>query len=58
MFMNRTLATPVRKRGENAGPEEQGDDPFAFVPDKLPAKDYMDRWINPPEKLAAESKKL
>ncbi len=51
MFMNRSLATPVRKRGENAGPEEQGDDPFAFVPDKLPAKDYMDRWINPEREL-------
>jgi stage V sporulation protein R len=47
MFMNRSLAVPVRKRGENTGPEESDGDPFAFVPDKLPAKDYMDRWINP-----------
>jgi stage V sporulation protein R len=25
---------------------------------KFRAKDYMDRWINPPEKIAAEAKKL
>ena len=54
MFMNRTLATPVRKRGENVGPEERGDDPFAFVPEKFAAKDYMDRWINPERELARQ----
>ena len=25
---------------------------------KYASKDYMDRWINPPEKLEAEAKKL
>ena len=54
MFMNRSLATPVRKRGENTGPEESPGDPFAFVPDKLPAKEYMDRWINPERELARQ----
>jgi stage V sporulation protein R len=46
VYMNRSLVTPVRGRGgEDAG------DPLAFVPEKLPAKDYMDPYINPQREL-------
>jgi stage V sporulation protein R len=44
----------------NRGPQDtkpeppKRDDPVA----KYASKDYMDRWINPPEKLEAEAKKL
>src|SRR5437764_5508054 len=46
------------KRGPSDPPRHQIDskreDPIA----KFKAKDYLDRWINPPEKLEAEAKKL
>lgn len=46
MFMNRG---PLEKQPPTH-PEPQG-------PAKFKAKDYMDRWINPPEALEAERKK-
>jgi stage V sporulation protein R len=50
MFMQRGPAdTPPPKEDINASRE--------LVQTKFKAKDYMDRWINPPDKLAAEAKK-
>src|SRR5947209_4133485 len=44
------------KRGamDDAPTPPRREDPVA----KFAAKDYLDRWINPPEKLEAEAKKL
>jgi stage V sporulation protein R len=47
MFLNRG---PM----EQAKPEEKRQEPDTS---KFRAKDYMDRWINPPDKLEAEAKK-
>ena len=50
MFMQRGPSdTPPPK--EDANPQREA------VQTKFRAKDYMDRWINPPEKLAAEAKR-
>jgi hypothetical protein len=50
MFMQRgpTDAPPPK---EDANPQREA------VQTKFRAKDYMDRWINPPEALAAEAKR-
>jgi len=49
MFMNRSLITPLKRRqgGGAPGAVEDELDPFAFTPERLPSKDYMDRYINP-----------
>lgn len=49
MFLNRG---PLEK------PPEDQHEPTDHLPGKFKAKDYMDRWINPPEALQAEQKRL
>jgi stage V sporulation protein R len=51
MFMQRRSAAPAPHQDARPAEREQ-------VQTKFKAKDYMDRWINPPEKLAAEAKKV
>lgn len=58
MFMNRSLITPLRRRrGEGGGGgaefEEGG---RGFEPEKLPAKDYMDPFINPQREMDRQRK--
>src|SRR3954453_2497139 len=48
MFMQRGPSEAPPKPQQREEPEVS----------KFRAKDYMDRWINPPEKIAAEAKKL
>ena len=50
MFMSRGPMDAVREDHPKRGREEP-------LPSKLKAKDYMDRWINPPDRLEAELKK-
>ncbi len=47
MFMN-------RMSGRSVGGREQVGDNAAYVPEKLPAKDYMDPFINPAEYMAKQ----
>ncbi|MBY0311153.1 MAG: SpoVR family protein [Phycisphaerales bacterium] len=60
VFMNRSLITPVRSRARHDDDDSASssasamDDPNAFVPDKLPAKDYMDPYINPQSEIARQ----
>src|SRR6185436_16330346 len=49
MFLNRG---PIDQAVKD---QTRGEQPSAA---KFRAKDYMDRWVNPPDKLEAESKKL
>ena len=48
-------AVGIRRRPAPA-PEAEADDMEARAPRKLPAKDYMDAFINPPEFLAAQER--
>ncbi len=54
MFLNRgPMETAQRPTGSGVVQSRQGPEVTKFK-----SKDYLDRWMNPPEKLAAESKKL
>jgi len=47
MFLNRGPMDPVRQEARREEPQLE----------KFKAKDYMDRWINPPEALMAQARK-
>jgi stage V sporulation protein R len=52
------IHSPYIKRRPNPREEEEGEDAAAAVPVKLRAKEYMDRYVNPPEFLEEQQRRI